>query len=151
MSKIYAYLPYFAFSTSSNSPRYYEHVVTTMQETTSELDDFYRFFRISGMGHCEGGAGAWQIGQVTGGPTDPQHNVLMRMVDWVENGNEAAPESVTGVKYINVSLSEFHEVKDKNTDLRSAGRSINGRGLREKALQIPAAELLQRSGELQER
>ena len=30
---------------------------------------------------------------------DPQHNVLMRMVDWVENGN--APETVTGTKYVN--------------------------------------------------
>ena len=30
---------------------------------------------------------------------DPQHNVLMRMVDWVENEN--APETVTGVKYVN--------------------------------------------------
>lgn len=33
---------------------------------------------------------------------DPQHNVLMRMVDWVENGN--APETVTGTKYVNVGL-----------------------------------------------
>ena len=33
--------------------------------------------------------------------TDPQSNVLMRMVDWVENGN--APETITGVKYVDVS------------------------------------------------
>ncbi len=32
---------------------------------------------------------------------DPQHNVLLRMVDWVENGN--APETLTGIKYVNVS------------------------------------------------
>jgi len=35
--------------------------------------------------------------------TDPQNNVLMRMVDWVENGN--APETITGMKYVNVSCS----------------------------------------------
>lgn len=32
---------------------------------------------------------------------DPQDNILMRMVDWVENGN--APDTVTGTKYINAS------------------------------------------------
>lgn len=43
------------------------------------------------------------IGQ-TGAETttlDPQNNVLVRMVDWVENGN--APETVTGTKYVNAS------------------------------------------------
>lgn len=55
-------------------------------------------------GHCGGGVGAHMIGQ-TGAETttlDPQNNVLMRMVEWVENGN--APETVTGTKYINVTL-----------------------------------------------
>jgi feruloyl esterase len=33
----------------------------------------------------------------------PQNNVLLRIVDWVENGN--APETLTGYKYINVSAS----------------------------------------------
>lgn len=91
---------------SDNSPRYYEHVVTSMGMPPSELDDFYRFFRISGMGHCRGGDGAWQIGQQASGATnatdDPQHNILMRIVDWVENGN--GPETVTGTKFVNVSL-----------------------------------------------
>ncbi len=104
--------------TSDNSPRYYNHVFATMGLPSSDLDDFYRFFRISGMGkylkrplffnplikmsgHCGGGVGAHMIGQ-TGAETttlDPQHNVLLRMVDWVENGN--APETVTGTKYVN--------------------------------------------------
>lgn len=90
---------------SANSPRYYEHVVTTMSNTPDELDDFYRFFRVSGMMHCHGGPGAWNIGQVTGGATNPQHNVLMRMVDWVEKGNKAAPVTVTGTKFVNVSIA----------------------------------------------
>jgi hypothetical protein len=54
-------------------------------------------------GHCGGGVGAHMIGQ-TGVETttlDPQNNVLVRMVDWVENGN--APETVTGTKYVNAS------------------------------------------------
>ena len=91
--------------TSDNSPRYYNHVSNTMQLRSSELDEFYRFFRVSGMGHCSGGDGAWGIGQnaalVKGAEQTPQNNVLLRIVDWVENGN--APETVTGYKYVNVS------------------------------------------------
>lgn len=47
------------------------------------------------------------IGQTSAEMTDlnPQNNVLMRMVEWVENGN--APETVTGTKYVNVSLPIF--------------------------------------------
>jgi feruloyl esterase len=36
--------------TSDNSPRYYNHVSATMGLPSSDLDDFYRLFRISGMG-----------------------------------------------------------------------------------------------------
>jgi feruloyl esterase len=52
-------------------------------------------------GHCGGGVGAHMIGQqgIETTTLDPQHNILMRMVDWVENGN--APETVTGTKYVN--------------------------------------------------
>ncbi|CZT14998.1 related to Probable feruloyl esterase B-2 [Ramularia collo-cygni] len=86
---------------STNSPRYYEHVVTTMGAPPSELDEFYRFFRVGGMGHCRGGNGAWVIGSQGGASPEAQKNVLMRMVDWVEKGSDAAPESVTGVKFVN--------------------------------------------------
>ena len=48
-----------AVITSDNSPRYYNHVSNTMQLRSSELDEFYRFFRVSGMNHCSGGVGAW--------------------------------------------------------------------------------------------
>jgi feruloyl esterase len=37
---------------SDNSPRYYDHVSRTMGLPSSDLDEFYRFFRISGMGEC---------------------------------------------------------------------------------------------------
>lgn len=86
-----------AIISSDNSPRYYEHVSTTMGLSPAELDSFYRFFRISGMGHCTGGDGAWQIGQMTGGEEDAQKNVLQRIIDWVEKGD--APVTVTGTKY----------------------------------------------------
>lgn len=56
------------------------------------------------MGHCGGGNGASLIGnQIVqqGNTLDSQHNVLLRIVDWVENGN--APETITGIKFVNVS------------------------------------------------
>jgi feruloyl esterase len=55
-------------------------------------------------GHCGGGEGAFAFGQQGVEVTilDPQHNVLLSIVDWVENGN--APETITGTKYVNVGL-----------------------------------------------
>ena len=82
------------------SPRmaevYYDHA----REVSGELDDYYRFFRISGMSHCQRGPGAWQIGQggTNGTSLDPEKNVLMAMVAWVERGQ--APETIEGVKYV---------------------------------------------------
>lgn len=95
-----------AIITSDNSPRYYNHVSNTMGLHSNDLDEFYRFFRVSGMDHCSGGVGAWGIGQnsrvLNGTEQTPQNNILLRLVDWVENGN--APETLTGYKYINVSV-----------------------------------------------
>ncbi|OCL10488.1 putative feruloyl esterase [Glonium stellatum] len=87
--------------TSENSARYYEHVIDTMAAAPSTLDSFYRYFRISGMGHCAGGEGAWSIGQTSLGPTTPlgpSSNVLMALVQWVENGT--APETIRGTKFV---------------------------------------------------
>lgn len=84
---------------SENSARYYNHVRETMSLTHVELDNFYRYFRVSGMGHCRQGPGAWMIGQSTIGSTvpNPESNVLMAMVEWVEKG--LAPETIRGVRY----------------------------------------------------
>ncbi|THU84518.1 tannase and feruloyl esterase [Dendrothele bispora CBS 962.96] len=74
-----------------------------------EQDELYRFFRISGMGHCSGGVGAWEIGQTLAGSgnllnLDPKSNVLTAMVRWVEEG--VAPESVLGRKFVNDDVGE---------------------------------------------
>ncbi|GKT45912.1 putative feruloyl esterase B-1 [Colletotrichum spaethianum] len=80
---------------SENSERYYDLVSRTMNLSSAELDDFYRFFRISGMQHCSGGSGASIIG-ATPKPVsyDPDANVLAAIVRWVENGT--APDSILG-------------------------------------------------------
>lgn len=70
--------------------RYYAHVVDTMAAAPSTLDSFYRYFRISGMGHCGGGGeGERSIRQIS---LDPSSNVLMVFVWQVENGT--APETI---------------------------------------------------------
>ena len=80
---------------SDNSKRYYAHVQEIMNKQPAELDEFYRFFPISGMSHCIDGQGAYRIGNVAGAAgTTPDENVLMSMVRWVEEG--VAPEVVRG-------------------------------------------------------
>lgn len=87
--------------TSYNSPRYYEYVSETMGLSSSELDDFYRFFKIGGMYHCTGGPGATFIGQGidSNATNSPEGNVLTAMVRWVEEG--VAPDTILGTAYVN--------------------------------------------------
>jgi hypothetical protein len=86
---------------SDNSPRYYEHVATTMGLSSTELDDFYRLFRISGMAHCGGGPGATFIGNQRRNTAslEPEENVLMATVRWVEEG--IPPDTILGTAFQN--------------------------------------------------
>lgn len=89
---------------SENSARYYNHVSETMNLLHTDLDDFYRFYRISGMSHCFGGVGAWEIGQSSSDvPATASHNILFSLIDWVEKGR--APDTILGTKYINDTKS----------------------------------------------
>ncbi|KAF2106849.1 tannase and feruloyl esterase [Lophiotrema nucula] len=94
-----------AIISSDNSPRYYEHVSKTMGLAPEQLDEFYRFFRISGTSHCAGGDGASVIGQNINSveSLDPNQNVLTAVVKWVEEG--IAPESIIGTKWVNDTQS----------------------------------------------
>lgn len=88
--------------TSENSARYYDFVAKTMGLPTEELDKFYRYFRISGLGHCFGGDGANYIGHkneyaVPG--FEPDTNILAALVKWVEEG--VGPETIRGTRFPN--------------------------------------------------
>ncbi|EFQ34237.1 uncharacterized protein GLRG_09381 [Colletotrichum graminicola M1.001] len=85
-----------------------------MGKTPAELDDFYRFFRISGMAHCSGGPGAVNIGNQAQNLAsyDPEENVLMAMVRWVEEG--IAPEHITGTAFVNNTRSAGVDYKRKH-------------------------------------
>lgn len=108
---------------SFNSPRYYEHVAQTMGMDHAQLDDFYRFFRISGMGHCDGGSGASFIGQSGGSnaTADPEGNVLAAMVRWVEQGT--APETILGTAYVN-ETQESGEIAFQRRHCRYPRRNV---------------------------
>lgn len=86
---------------STISPLYYDHVSRAMNLPSTALDNFYRFFRISGMGHCGTGPGATFIGNTAAAlaSLDPSENVLTAMVRWIEEG--VAPETTTGTKFVN--------------------------------------------------
>ncbi|KAK8001076.1 hypothetical protein PG991_013298 [Apiospora marii] len=74
----------------------------------ADLTDFYRFFLIPGMGHCNNGPGPWYIAggsqdlpNVTysvPGHEDADHDVVLAMMRWVEE--EKAPEQLIGTKFV---------------------------------------------------
>ncbi|KAH6612398.1 ferulic acid esterase [Boeremia exigua] len=85
---------------SEISTLYYHRLAETMSLAPSSLDSFYRYFRVSGMGHCALGNGAYGLGMYSFGAIDnaldqdPDDNVLARIVAWVERGE--APEYIRG-------------------------------------------------------
>lgn len=86
--------------TSEMSDLYYENVRSTLNASVAELDGFYRYFRASGVGHCDGGPGANFLGQMGGAVVGEgsEENLLMRIVKWVEDGD--APEFIRGTKFV---------------------------------------------------
>ncbi|KAF5369588.1 hypothetical protein D9758_002582 [Tetrapyrgos nigripes] len=103
----------------NNSEIYYNHVSNTMGLADSQMDDFYRLFRISGMLHCALGPGPWNVGQGLFGDTlpgsdylDPDRNVLMATVKWVEEG--IAPDTILGTKFVNDTNNLGVEVSRKH-------------------------------------
>ncbi|KAG9523146.1 putative ferulic acid Esterase/Feruloyl esterase precursor, partial [Aureobasidium melanogenum] len=89
--------------TPENSQRYYLNVARDMGLDHTGLDEFLRFFRISGMYHCTGGIGAWAFGQ-NGNAQNGTSNVVWDIVNWVEKGE--APDTMTGTKFINDDPSQ---------------------------------------------
>ena len=65
----------------------------------ARLRQSYRLFMVPGMGHCGGGPGPNQFYNATFGivPPDPEHNALLALQRWVEQG--VAPQRITATKY----------------------------------------------------
>ncbi|KAF8142905.1 tannase and feruloyl esterase [Mycena galopus ATCC 62051] len=99
---------------STNSKRVYDLISDTLSLAPAPapdgMDAFYRLFLVPGMGHCFGGLGPTSFGQGlipgTNVVNDTAHNILLALVDWVEGGDAAAPETITG----SVSLAAGDEM-----------------------------------------
>lgn len=71
----------------------------------AELQKFFRLFMVPGMNHCSGGPGPNAFGNLVSGAVvappppvnDAQHNALIALQRWVENG--VAPEQIVATKY----------------------------------------------------
>lgn len=70
------------------------------------VQEFYRYYNVPGMGHCTGGPGANAFGQQGSPavPADPEHDALLALRRWVEEG--VAPEAIVATKYNNNAPSD---------------------------------------------
>ncbi|KAL4736658.1 tannase and feruloyl esterase [Aspergillus similis] len=107
---------------TGSSIYFYENVAQTLEPKGIDLDDFYRFFLVPGMQHCEmtpsNMNAPWYFngdGQNTAlnsttdvrgvpGYQDARHDVLQAIMAWVENGT--APDSLVATKYVNDNPAE---------------------------------------------
>jgi feruloyl esterase len=101
-----------------SSVHFYEQVLRTLKPKGINLDDFYRFYLIPGMGHCGGTSTTSKAPWYIGGPNqamqaplyiqnarfDPKHNVLHALMQWVENGT--APEDLIASSWEGQSASK---------------------------------------------
>jgi feruloyl esterase len=103
---------------AGSTPYFYDHVAEELSPRGINIDDFFRFFPVPGMGHCMGTFPSmnapWYFAgpnQAAGlGPTvygvpgfeDKEHDVMLAMMAWVEEG--IAPDQIIGTKYVNESM-----------------------------------------------
>jgi feruloyl esterase len=97
--------------TPVRSIEYYASVIDMMrtdagqfsgEENSDQVSDFFRLFMVPGMHHCGGGPGPNTFGganQGTPQPLDAQHDIVMALDQWVENG--IAPEKIIAAHHTN--------------------------------------------------
>lgn len=99
---------------TGSTPYYYNHVTRTLQPRGVNIDEFFRFFLVPGMGHCSGTTATmnapWYFAGANQAPVlgntvygvpgfrDEKHDALLAVMAWVENGT--APEQIIGTKYV---------------------------------------------------
>ncbi|KAI1640627.1 putative ferulic acid Esterase/Feruloyl esterase [Biscogniauxia mediterranea] len=100
---------------TGSSVYFYNRVAQTLRPRGVELDDFYRFFLVPGMGHCSGttvgapfyvGGGSQQLAGATHsvpGYEDADHDVVLALMRWVEQ--DTAPEKLIASKFVNDTAS----------------------------------------------
>lgn len=81
---------------------YYERVVKAQGGNLAATQENFRYYLVPGMGHCsglDGGDGGTEFGQPYSAyvPSDPNGDILIKMMDWVEK--KKAPEEIIGTRY----------------------------------------------------
>ena len=87
-----AIIPYTGFLT------YYKKAMACMGGL-DKTKEFFRFFLMPGYGHTVGGKGVMDVGAFAADivPSDPEHDVVLALVRWVEEG--VAPERLLGTNF----------------------------------------------------
>ena len=100
---------------TGSTPYFYDHLVRTLKPQGINVDEFFKYFLVPGMGHCSSTqasmnapwyfAGGNQQAALANdvysvpGFEDEEHDVLKAMVAWVEEGR--VPEYIVATKYVN--------------------------------------------------
>lgn len=105
---------------------YYQSAVQTnggLEKTT----EFFRYFHIPGFGHCSGGPGLQEVGNLLGLPCipcDKEHDTLEALIAWVERGE--APETLLPVALKNsTAATAVGFDKNVSTPMINGGREID--------------------------
>ncbi|PWY75126.1 feruloyl esterase B precursor [Aspergillus heteromorphus CBS 117.55] len=105
---------------TEESRYFYEQVDQAFAQSDVDLDDFYRFFYIPGMGHCSSSEYApWYIAGPTQylndnstsvpGYEDRYHDSVLALVAWTEN--DEAPDYLIATKYKDDTVSQGVEIQ----------------------------------------
>ncbi|ETS78552.1 hypothetical protein PFICI_10614 [Pestalotiopsis fici W106-1] len=105
---------------TGSSIYFYQQVKAAILSQSIQLDDFYRMFLVPGLEHCMASpsnvnapwyiAGANQAAQLgtsaSGVPgfRDAQHDVILALMNWVENGT--APDAIVATKWDNDDVTK---------------------------------------------
>jgi feruloyl esterase len=100
---------------TGSTPLYYNSVYEELKPRGINVDDFFRFFFVPGMGHCASTFSTVNAPWYFAGPNQAQvlgatvhgvpgfenkeHDIMLAMMDWVEKGT--APSQIIGTKYAN--------------------------------------------------
>lgn len=100
---------------AGSTPYFYNQVYSELTPRGINVDEFFRFFLVPGMGHCAGTFPTFNAPWYFAGPNqaaalgstvhsvpgfeDKEHDAMLAMMAWVEEG--LAPHSIIGTKYVN--------------------------------------------------
>ncbi|KAJ9139073.1 Carboxylic ester hydrolase [Pleurostoma richardsiae] len=104
----------------TGTSEYFYEQVASATGGLAQLREWFRFFFVPGMGHCQGTAvdAPWYFAGSYQGPSlssslysvpgyhDPRHDALLALMDWVENGNVVESIVATIWKDMSDPLSE---------------------------------------------